>query len=601
MDDFKQKPVPQSLLDPTTKLLLQPSGFKGFLVALGQFYTSNKYYVWAILIGLAVIGALAFFAFRPRTVSPTAAKVDFSIDGPETAASGGEAVYKIKIENKDSSTLTNMEVEAIYPSGASYLSSQPAADTLSGTVFSIPDLISGQNAVVIIKVRLQGNVNDEKKFLARLHYRYRSFNSDFTAETESTTRLVASDVALELTGPSTTNNAQLVEYSLDYKNNSDADIENARIQIKYPSGFVYADSVPKPDLGKDIWNIGRLAKDAGGTITFQGNFKDSQPGEQKPFVASLLVLDENGSYFTQGTGEFTTTISSLPLVVSQELSTQFKDGIAKPGDTLQYTVKYQNNGTVVAQGVNIVISLDSKALDFSTIKAQGAEVNNDTISWNASAMPNLETLNPSESGTVTFSVGVRNPAVKDSSTNVTVTTRVKIKSNEYQTFLPGNDLVTKISSPSSLSGGVDYVSGSLPPAVGKITTYRITLSLKNATNDYSDGILTAFLPLSANAFDASSVLVSEARAVTYDSATGKLTWKVGKLDAHSGGFKPIRKLSFNVQINPSSDQVNQEVLLLKTIVFSGTDSFTGQKISLKAEDISTGDIPNAGAKGRVVK
>jgi hypothetical protein len=41
--------------------------------------------------------------------------------------------------------------------------------------------------------------------------------------------------------------------------------------------------------------------------------------------------------------------------------------------------------------------------------------------------------------------------------------------------------------------------------------------------------------------------------------------------------------------------------LLKTIVFSGTDSFTGQKVSLKAEDISTGDIPNAGAKGRVVK
>ncbi|MFA5991557.1 MAG: hypothetical protein WC794_04930 [Candidatus Doudnabacteria bacterium] len=590
---FVTKVVETPILDSNLRRQIGGNDFGGN--SSKSFFKENKFYFLAIVLGVAIISILSYLAFKkPATVAPKEANVDISVDVPETVASGGEAVYKITIKNNDSQKLINSELELVYPDGFTYMSSVPNAENISGTKFKVPDLVSGQNATVMIKAKASGNVNDEKKLSLKLHYSYANFTSEFIKDQVSVVRLVASDVLVELSGPQTANNAEIVVYTAKYQNNSDSDVKNTRIKITYPAGFVFASADPTPAVGTDTWNIGTLAQGASGQIQIQGSFTSVNPGEAKTATAEFIVLDSNGQAQTQNSSIFTTTISTSPLLVSQELEPASPNGVVKPGDNLTYRIRYQNNASTAATGVNIVVTLDSRVINLSSLRAEGGQVNNNTILWNASTVPNLENLAPNESGQLSFSLQLNNPAVKDSAKNLTVISNIKIKSNEYGAYFSGNALTLKVSSPSTASSYLSFVSGQLPPQVGKQSVYKVKLSLNNSTNDFTDGVVTAFIPLGPNSLVPGSYTTTEASNASYDSSTGKLTWNVGALPANTGKFAQSRVLEFQVKFNPSASQVNQSPTLVKSINFMAKDSFTGENISVSANDLTTNDVEGVG-------
>ena len=427
---------------------------------------------------------------------------------------------------------------------------------------------------------------------AKLHYSYSNFNSQFVKDQTSTVQLAASDIALTLQGPTNTSNAQLVMYTITYQNNSGADVQNARVGMDYPDGFVFAQATPPPDLGSNTWVVPLLSKNASSTITIQGTFSSANPGESKTATANFLIQGQDGNYFTQNSAGFTTQISSLPLLVTQSLQAANSGNVVNPGDNLTFNITYQNNASVAATGVNVEVDLNTKVIDPSTITSQGGQVNNNTINWNASGVPQLASLLPNQSGQLSFSLKVNKPATKDSSKNLTIVSDIKIKSNEYSTAFPGNELTLKVSSPSGVNAALTYVSGSLPPQVGKSTVYQAGISLTNSSNDFSGGLFTAFLPSAS--FVAGSVPAAEAQNVQFDPSTNKLTWNVGSLPANTGRFSQARVLTFSLTLNPGASEANQSVVLLKTMNFTATDLFTSQPVSIAVLDMRTSDLQGQG-------
>lgn len=607
--NFVTKPVETPILDSGLREKIgqdnaennQQGGFKGF-------YQANKIYFWAILAGSLIIAALAFFAFRKSpAMAPKEANIGINVQVPSTVPSGGQALYTITLQNNDSQKLVNLELELAYPDGMTYVDSGPSSfkpSNLSGTLFPVPDLLPEQNTPLFLKTKVAGNVNDQKTLNIKLHYKYNNFNSEFVKAQSSIIRLVASDVVIELNGPTNTNNAQVVVYSVKYQNNSGNDIKNARVKMNYADGFNFGSSAPPPDLGSDTWNIGTLAKGGSGTIEIQGTFNASvNSGESKTAMAELLILGQGGQFFTQNSSSFTTAISSLPLLVAQDLQSSNFVNVIDPGDNLNFSIRYQNNGNTVATGVNILVNLDSKVIDLKTLRAEGGQVNNNSILWNASSVPQLESLAPNESGQMSFSLQIYNPATKDASKNLTLVSNIKIKSNEYDSYFPGAPLTLKVSSPSIINKSLSYVSGQLPPQAGNTTTYKVRLALTNSSNDFSNGLLTAFIPLGAGGFVTGSVTPSEANNTQFDSSTGKLTWNAGPLPANTGRFSQPKVLEFQVKLAPASSQVGQSPVLVKIINFSAKDLFTGQDVNLTSEDIKTSDISgsNGYGNGQVVQ
>jgi hypothetical protein len=593
---FIKKTVETPILDSDVRRQITVSdGQSSESGGFGAFYRDNKYYFLAILVGVIVIFLLAYFAFKKSPVTaPKDANVSISVDVPGSVPSGGEAVYKITAQNNDTQKLVSIQLELTYPDGETYENSSPSAQNISGTLYTVPDLIPGQNATVMVKAKVTGNVNDQKSLGIKLHYQYSNFSSQFEKDQSSTITLLASNVQVELDGPSSTNNAQLVLYTVKYQNNSGADIANTQIKMIYPDGFSFAQATPPPDLGSDTWNIGTLANNGQGTIQIQGTFNSANSGESKTAQAEFLILGQDGQYSIQNSSSFVTAISSLPLLVTQSLEQANSNGVIKPGDTLNFTVHYQNNASTVATGVNIQVTLNSKAVDLSSIKTQGGQVNNNTILWNASGVPQLQSLTPSQSGDVSFSVKINNPAVKDSSKNLSLVSSIQIQSSEYTSAFPGAQLTLKISSPSAISTVLSSVSGPLPPQVGSTSVYKVHIALSNSSNDFSNGQLFAFVP---TGFIAGSVTAAESGNVQFDPATNKLTWNVGSLPANTGRFSQPRVLEFQVSLSPSSSQVNQSPTLVKTINFTANDLYTSQAINISADDITTSDISGTNGFG----
>jgi uncharacterized repeat protein (TIGR01451 family) len=596
---FTTKAVDQPILGTDMRSQISPPVAQVHLSSLGAgegdskgFYQSNKWYIWGGLLGLAVIAVLSFLAFRKQpATAQQAANVAIQISAPSTVASGGDETYKIEIDNNDTQQLVSMQLELVYPGGQTYENSSPNATDLEGTTFPVPDLNPGQNAVIIVKTKVTGNVNDTQQLTANLTYQYAAFNSQFTKQQTFTVRLAAAGIGLNLTGPTSADNGQLVTYNLSYQNSSQSAAPNARVTMQYPAGFSFASANPAPTLGNNTWDIGDLQTAATGTIQIIGSFNGAAPGASLIASADFLILGSDGSYYTQNSTQLATTISNQPLLVTQTAGVASSTPV-NPGDSLTYTLTYQNNATVAATAVNVVATLDSPAFNLSTIQAQGAQVNNDTITWNAASASQLQTVAPGQSSTLQFSVDLNNPATRDSSTNLVALTHVKIGSNEYSTFFPGSDLSLQISSPSSITANLNFVSGSNPPKVGTLSTYNVTITLRNATNNFSNAVVTAFVP--QGGFDQGSVSAAQQNNVSYNASSGQLTWNVGALPAHAGQFVAAPTLSFNLNLNPSSNQVGQAPTLLKTITLNATDSFTQASVTDTANDLTTED---AGSNG----
>jgi uncharacterized repeat protein (TIGR01451 family) len=273
--------------------------------------------------------------------------------------------------------------------------------------------------------------------------------------------------------------------------------------------------------------------------------------------------------------------------------------VASAGESLRFKIRYQNAGSVPATGVNITATLDSKALDFATFQSDAGQISGNVVTWNASGTPSLENLSPNESGDLAFSIRVKNPPVKDSSKNLTVKSTLQARAAEYPNGLPGNELIIKISTQTSISGSVEFVSGSLPPKVGESSSYKVSLSVRNTTNELTGAVLSAFTPLGSGSFVSGSVNTKESPQVNFSPSTGKLTWQAGSIPAHTGDFSPLRTMSFILQLTPSESSAGQYVTLLKDINFSATDSFTGQKINLTLPPLTTANAPEGQTQGRV--
>lgn len=602
MEDF----IPQQVKGPDnpnqfdlTPPAPQPEGgfsrFKNFLA-------NNRWYVVAITVGIIIIAGLAAFAFWPQKEERTQkAKVEMTIDAPETSQAGGEIVYKVKILNQDPSKLVDMNLELIYDEGVTYSNSTPKAENLSGSSFAIPDLSPGQSVALIIKTVAQGNVNDDKKLVARLRYRFDNFNSPFSLEASHTTKLVAADVVLDLSGPEETNNSEVAKYDLFYRNSSDKNIDNARIQITYPEGFTYGSASPEPSLSNNVWNLGTLRANANGKISFQGSFKTARSGQSFDFKAELLVLDDNSDYFVQSSTSFTTGIATKPLSVEAKTTGSVgAGGVVKPGDNVNFELRFQNNTQVVNTGVQVVVQIESDAIEGGSIKTESGYVQDQTVTWNGSSLSSLSSLNPNDSGVVKFSFKVRNPAVDSTDENLVILIKPRIKSNQNNTFLPGAEVSLKISSPLSISGAVEHVGGSLPPMVGKESSFKVGVYLENSSNNYRDGVLTGSIPVGVT-LDTSSFTQSERNLVKFDSTTGKLTWNLGQLLAYAGNGAAERKLEFTVKTVPSSSQAGQTITLFKNITFSATDDFTGEGESLEQDDLGTSNLSGGSSTGRVKK
>lgn len=136
------------------------------------------------------------------------------------------------------------------------------------------------------------------------------------------------EVALSLAGDTQVTAGQAVRYRIRYRNGERVNLQTVRLQVRYPDGFVLAESsVPPANEARDEWVIGALDAEASGFIDLFGRLYGTV-GEEQSFRAFLHYTPENFSSEFQQVATLNTAVIAVPI----ELAVEGPESVVAGGD-----------------------------------------------------------------------------------------------------------------------------------------------------------------------------------------------------------------------------------------------------------------------------
>ena len=583
------------------------------------FSPKQKKILWAVIsvtliIIFAVGGYFALKWWQKNAFHQDRVLIYF--EGPKEVDSTHLTKYIIHYKNDNRVTLKGAEITLVYSGNfepidnvnLKYLSPN------SSKIF-VGDIKPKSEETV----ELSGIFYAPKDFPVNLHasLNFVPSNSEksLSVENQIGINITAAPVLLSITAPKETIGGYDMEYLIDYKNLDIKRMNNMQIRVDFPQGFRFSNAQPIASENNSYWYIGNLEPQQGGKITIRGQLRGSSD-DQKSITVSIGHVGSDGNFVFFDKQEYTTNMVSPVLSINQTLNDKNSD-VINYGETLSFVINYKNNGATGLRDAIIRAQIEGKILDFSKLKVEKGSFDGKTgiITWKASDVPALQNIDSQVSGSVYFSVPVKSmiPVEKNTDKNFTVSSVATIDSpdipvpNNSKKIIGSDKLELKLASKVIFNVRGYYNdskiknSGPMPMKVGSSTTFTLHWLIDNISNDISDAKVVSSLP---SGISWTGKIYPENENIAYNERTNQITWNPGDIAAGTGVLTPQREVMFQVRVTPQSNQAGEPIVLLNESVFSATDDFTNQNITLNKENKDTQlyEDPVVGyAKGKVAK
>src|SRR3989344_2199432 len=366
---------------------------------------SNKKKKIIISLAIVVLVLAVFWLWQGNIFSKSILKLE--ILGPEKVKAGDEIEYTIKYKNNGNFVLQSPRLIINLPN---YAITEGGKDLI---VRDLQDIYLGAENFITVKTRLLGKEGDLKVVRAVLSYTPKNLSSKFESETTFTSKIDEVPITLNFDLPLKIEKGKNSQYSINYFSNFDYPLENLSIKVQPVSGFKVASSEPA-SLDNAEWKIPSLNKAEGGRITIKGSVS-ADINQNLTFEADLGIWKDGNFTVLKEAKQDVLVIQSL-LLISQTVNGA-ADYIASPGDTLNYQISFANMGSSAFNNLFLIVRLDGQALDMSSIQANGAKVKqgDDMIIYDFNNFPQLQNLDIKQSGTVRFSIKVKDDWVPSNS------------------------------------------------------------------------------------------------------------------------------------------------------------------------------------------
>jgi len=564
-----------------------------------SLWKTVSYGIIGFLLLVLVFGGAGFWFFsylNSRNVF-TNENISLKIEPPITLVSGQEAEYQIMITNHEKVNLYNAHLELFYPENFTFSSAEPVPTNKdSNNTWDFSVLKIGETEKIKITGKVFAAINSTQTFRGVLTFKPANLNADFKQEAIVDAKVASSIVKLEITGPENPLANQKVEYVIKYKNLSAEDLADLQLVAEYPASFVFASAEPESNdaSNHNLWQIDKLKANAEGVVKIQGDFSAlSESGNQD--IKFRLQMKHNGDYYPQAEELVATSVVKDQLSLRLIANGSAEDQPINFEDELVYTLNFKNSGQENLSGVKIVARLNSKILDWKSLKNTDKGVVGDgTITWTGREVPKLLKLGPGEEGSVSWSIRVKDASVI-SDENVgqfTVETYAEAQAKQgtvgTDSIVKSKTIVNTINSNLSLKAGVSYYSednvalgtGPITPKVGEKSSYNLKLALANNLHDIKDLKIIVTLPKNVKYIDKENHTVGD---LIYNQQANKITWSISKLAKSALNMEA----SFNVEISPTEADAGKVLILVSEISLTGQDMETGAAISSDLKAITT--------------
>ena len=544
--------------------------------------------IFSIIILSVLAGFLGFWYYQRNIYSKDILKLE--ILGPDEIDAAEEIEFVVSYKNNGNIRLEEPRLIFEYPEYSIVSDGKNLRQEII-----MEDIYPGQSDTVYFKGRLLGKEGDVKKARAWLSYKPKNLKARYESETSHAIKIKSVPLTLEFDLPSKIESGGDLNFRLNYFSNANYPLSDLGVKIEYPSDFKFLSSVPKT-LGENEWDIGLLNKAEGGRIEISGNL-NGEIEEEKMFKAQLGSW-QAGSFVVLKESIRAVKIVIPSIYISQQIngSPQY---VASPGDTLHYEIFFKNIGEEPLRNLFLVARLEGKSLDFQTLKTPLGEfeAGDNSVVFDWRRIPDLQFLDAREEGRVEFWIGLKDvwEAVGPQDMNPLIKSRIYLSQARHE-------LTTKVNSKIEVIQKGYYAdevfgnTGPIPPEAGKATAYTIIWQAKNYYNDANNARIKAVLGQGVNL---TGKIFPEGAALTFDSNSREVVWKLDSLTAGQGVSGSGSNVSFQVSFVPSVSQKGKIPELIGKATITGEDQFTGQKISGEAPAVDTAlpddDTVNDGA------
>ena len=547
---------------------------------------------WQILL-LVGVGSFAYYGYLFFGRSGfSGSDVAIVIEGPESFKAQEKVEFEIKISNQSKFEIESSEVFITLPDFLAFDGGEGRERNIVLANIASGQEVSERITVFAEETEVTGTIK------ARIEYTPKNLQGKF----EKTAHFDVSVASLPLTVifdvPKKVVSGQTLRGSFHFVAEHELESLPLIVKIVPPEDFLIADAAPGPDEAPATW----IFKKVEPKETYEVEFEGVISGEESAIKIFELLFgntNEDGLFAAQYTVLREVHISSSPLQFTQSVNgaTEY---VASPGDTLRFRIGYKNTSGVNIENVRITAQLTGDAFDLGTLNAgQGYfSSNTKTITWNKDLLSSLATLDKEESGTIEFSLSLKDEIVPKSyrDKHILVKSKAVIDSGKIPLALQGLSLraedllLVKIRTAVGLVQKVHYYegpfsnSGSIPPKVGQKTTYTVVWQATNTLNDLADARIEAPLPRHV-AFE--ERWYPSNNKLLYNSETHSVSWDIGTLSAGTGSISPIATVAFQVSLTPTEEMRGKTAELIEAAKISGQDAFVGELAEAFAPALDT--------------
>lgn len=542
-----------------------------------SFFLSGSFIIFIVV---ATFSSL-FLYFGGNKISSD--NIQVVAEGPSTVGGGEEYAFSVKVTNDNTVSMESATLILKYPSGT--LSTGDSARNLYEERIPIDDIAPNGEQNVPIDVVIYGEEHAEKKIEATIEYRVDSSNGMFYKEAEPLAfRITSTPLVLRVENIEKVASGQKVDFTVTVASNASTPLTNILITASYPNGFIFESSKPSPVYGQNVWKIEELEPEGEFKIKVQGavtgltdetfrlNFEAGPANPDNQYLISSTLADAWVDYVIERPfidveigidGD-----NSRSVVLDEAKTSTVKVGIT---NTLDETI-YDMVVEVVPEG---------NALDSDSIEDSNGfyDSNTGTVRWEVANNSSFDQIFPGDSRTLIFEVKPNsNRTTASYNLVVNVYARRVAESSAIETLIGNISAEAIYSSSIALESQTVIESGPVPPVVGELGVYTLTIAAEANSNNVTNAVVETSLPSYVNWLDK----YNAEGTVTYNSVSKELQWEIGDISAGER-----KDLTLEVSFIPSESQVGSIPFLLNQQSMRANDKFTSALLQDGAEAVTT--------------
>ena len=588
----QKKEVPDSWIKEEDDIAFK----ENFFLKTSMF---KKFFIFSIVFFVLALG-FAFYTFFVGSNAVSNDNIEITVLGNAFAAGGEELPLQIEVVNKNNSPLELADLVVVYPKSSSNNSLQ-STDSLRTSIGTIPaGGIKDEN----VKVILFGEQGSIQPLKISLEYRVESSNAIFVKEVPYQVTISSAPINLSIDAPNEASPNQEVALKIKATLNATKPASKILLTADYPVGFLFESAKPAPSFGNNIWVLGDMPPGAEREISIIGKMVDVADGEQKNFhifSGSQSDADKSviGTIFNSL--GYLVTIKKAFIEANLYINGVYQREYATDAKTtVSGEIRWANNLDTKINNLVINAKFSGNAFNQKAIKATDGFYNSsdNTITWDKNTKSDFAEVNPSDSGSVNFSLSPM--ALFSDSAGMLAEPLINIDvSIKGDNALEGNAIaqldnseskVIRIISDAGMAAKALYYSGPfantgpIPPKVNEPTTFTIVWTLSNTSNNISKAQVHATLPSWMNFV---GPIYPAAENLTYDPAIKEIIWNIGGIPAGTGITTADREVAFQVSFNPSLSQVGTSPIIINNAVLTGHDDFANVDITVNKNSLDT--------------